>query len=106
MRRSAWFAGCVVAGLLTWALVGCFVDPVHDEQVAALGPEPAGESPGPLHRPGQPCLVCHGGLGPAHQSFSVAGTVFAIVVVPALASIAPSRIRCRIRSRSISTQSS
>jgi hypothetical protein len=78
MRRSAWFAGCVVAGLLTWALVGCFVDPVHDEQVAALGPEPAGESPGPLHRPGQPCLVCHGGLGPAHQSFSVAGTVFAI----------------------------
>jgi hypothetical protein len=64
--------------LTAGAIAGCFVDPVHDQELAQLGPEPAGESPGPLHRPGQPCLVCHGGAGPASQKFSVAGTVFAI----------------------------
>jgi hypothetical protein len=78
MSRAVWLAASTLAAPLAWALVGCFVDPVHDQEVAALGPEPAGGSPGPLHRPGQPCLVCHGGLGPAHQTFSVAGTVYAI----------------------------
>ncbi len=29
------------------------------------------------HRAGQPCLVCHGGQGPASKQFSIAGTVFA-----------------------------
>ena len=53
-------------------------DPVHDNQVAALGPEPAGSSPGPTHRPGQPCLVCHDGSGPGNLKLSVAGTVYAV----------------------------
>jgi len=44
-------------------------DPVHDDQVAALGGEAPGVPHGPLHRPGQPCLLCH-------NDFSVAGTVF------------------------------
>ncbi len=44
-------------------------DPVRSNAVAALGGEAPGVPHGPLHRPGQPCLLCHG-------NFSVAGTVF------------------------------
>jgi hypothetical protein len=57
------------------ASVSC-VDEVHNEDVAALGPEVSGVPPGPLHRPGQPCLTCHGGSGPAKLQFSVGGTVY------------------------------
>ena len=49
---------------------------MHDDAVDALGPEQRGVPKGPLHRPGQPCLVCHGGDGPGSPTFSVAGTVF------------------------------
>lgn len=52
-------------------------DAEHDLQVSALGPEDPAVPAGPDHRPGQPCLVCHGGAGPAHTQFSVAGTVYA-----------------------------
>jgi hypothetical protein len=62
---------------LTWCALSCG-DPVHDDAVNALGPEAPGVDKGPLHRPGQPCLVCHGGSGPASAHFSVAGTVFAL----------------------------
>jgi hypothetical protein len=55
------------------ASVSC-VDEVHNEEVAALGPEVG--SPGPTHRPGQPCLTCHGGSGPSGKQFSVGGTVY------------------------------
>jgi hypothetical protein len=51
-------------------------DAVHDQEVAALGPEAPGVSPGPDHRPGQPCTLCHGGQGPAKVQFTLAGTVF------------------------------
>ena len=54
----------------------CFVDPVHNDEVAALGDENPNVSPGPDHRPGQPCLICHGGSGPGKAQFSVAGTVY------------------------------
>jgi hypothetical protein len=65
-------------GLTTLAaalLIGCF-DPVHDDRVDALGPEAAGVPQGPLHRPGQPCTVCHGGKGPGSPTFDLAGTAF------------------------------
>jgi len=52
---------------------GCY-DTVHDQDVAALGSDPA--PPGPQHRPGQPCLVCHGGSGPASLQLSTGGTVY------------------------------
>jgi hypothetical protein len=68
----------LVAGtgaIASLASVSC-VDEVHSEEVAALGPEVSGVSPGPLHRPGQPCLTCHGGSGPAKLQFSVGGTVY------------------------------
>lgn len=47
-------------------------DPVRDDAIAALGPEKG--SPGPLHRPGQPCALCHDGSTAAE--FAVGGTVF------------------------------
>jgi hypothetical protein len=57
------------------APLGC-VDVVHDDQVQALGDEQSGVSPGPTHRPGQPCLVCHGGQGPSSYQLSLGGTVY------------------------------
>jgi hypothetical protein len=55
--------------------VSC-VDEVHDEEVAALGPETPGVPRGPQHRAGQPCLTCHGGSGPGKEQFSIGGTVY------------------------------
>lgn len=56
-------------------LAAC-IDPVHDDAVEALGPEKRGVRPGPNHRPGQPCLTCHGKDGPASPELSVAGTIY------------------------------
>ena len=52
-------------------------DPVGDADRAALGPETPGVRPGPLHRPGQPCLVCHDGAFGDPPAFSIAGTIYA-----------------------------
>jgi hypothetical protein len=72
MRRS--FRAMLALSLSAIA-VSC-ADPVHDNAVDALGGEVPGVPPGPLHRPGQPCLTCHGGEGPGSPTFSVGGTVF------------------------------
>jgi hypothetical protein len=53
---------------------GC--DPVHSAAVAALGGEAPGVRRGPLHRPGQPCELCHDGAFGDPQEFIVAGTIF------------------------------
>jgi hypothetical protein len=54
---------------------GACADPVREMAKAALGDETPGVPVGPLHRPGQPCLVCHdGGEAPV---FSLAGTIYA-----------------------------
>jgi hypothetical protein len=58
------------------ALTGGCNDATHDMQVQALGPEDPNVPQGPLHRPGQPCLVCHGGIGPASTQLSIGGTVY------------------------------
>jgi|CZKU01.1.fsa_nt_gi hypothetical protein len=50
-------------------------DPAPDSAVAALGPEDAFTPVGPLHRPGQPCLLCHKDGGRA-KPFTLAGTVY------------------------------
>jgi hypothetical protein len=63
-----------IALLACVALVAC--DPVQDNAVTALGGEAAGTRTGPLHRPGQPCLLCHDGALGDPEQFSVAGTVF------------------------------
>jgi hypothetical protein len=51
------------------------VDPEHEAQVAALGPEDPRVPEGPLHRPGQPCALCHSEEGD-EPPFSAAGTIF------------------------------
>lgn len=56
------------------ALAAC-ADPVHDDAVAKLGEELPGVPTGPLHRPGQPCVLCHSAKG-GESEFSLAGTVF------------------------------
>jgi hypothetical protein len=58
------------------ALGGCG-NPVIDQKVAALPPEVAGVKESEWHRPGQPCLLCHGPYGGAKPEMSLAGTVFA-----------------------------
>jgi hypothetical protein len=50
-------------------------DPVRDREIEALGPEAPGVPPGPLHRPGQPCVLCHSEAGVA-EPFLFAGTVY------------------------------
>lgn len=69
--RFATLIACAIA-----AVAASCGSPVHDDAVAAMGEDPTGQHPGPLHRGGQSCLVCHGWLGPANPEFSVAGTVF------------------------------
>jgi mono/diheme cytochrome c family protein len=64
----------VVAAVLAEA---CY-DPVHQDAIANLGGEAPGVAPGPRHRPGQPCLTCHGPEGPADPELAVAGTVYAV----------------------------
>jgi hypothetical protein len=63
-----------LAAVAWLALVAC--DPVQDEAVNTLPGEVAGTPPGPLHRRGQPCLLCHDGALGNPVQFSVAGTVF------------------------------
>src|SRR5207237_1331986 len=58
------------ASPLALLLVAASCDPVDDQQRTDLGGEIGGLRPGPDHRPGQPCLVCH------RTDFAVAGTVF------------------------------
>jgi hypothetical protein len=80
IRVRAFFVGFAVCGA---AMPVACADPVHDDLVDSLGPEAAGVPPGPLHRPGQPCLACHGGEGPASLQFSVGGTIYAVRGEPA-----------------------
>lgn len=51
------------------------VDPLWQAQVDALGPEQPAVPIGPLHRAGQPCLVCHAAQGNA-PAWVAAGTVY------------------------------
>lgn len=72
MRRLA-----LPLALLAVALSASCTDPVRDRAIDALGDELPGVPPGPTHRPGQPCLLCHSDGGPASgKPFAVAGTVY------------------------------
>jgi hypothetical protein len=66
--------------LASWVLGAAILascDPVHEAQKDALGGETPGVRNGPLHRPGQPCIVCHDGALGDPPAFSIAGTIFA-----------------------------
>jgi hypothetical protein len=73
-RRSASFV--LALALAVGASAACFNDPTHDQSVDDQGDDPTGHGNGPLHRAGQPCLVCHDGRGPARAEFAVAGTIY------------------------------
>jgi hypothetical protein len=77
MRTRLPISGLLLLAAITIAVVvpAC-QDPVHDAEVAALGPENPQVPRGQYHRAGQPCTVCHGPEGPASTQFSVAGTIF------------------------------
>jgi hypothetical protein len=64
-----------VVAVVAWPLAACG-DPVRQSALDALGGETNGVPKGPLHRGGQPCLLCHGGEGPGNTVFSLAGTVY------------------------------
>jgi hypothetical protein len=76
MVKSHRLARIVAALALPLTIASCG-DPQHDDAVTALGPEDPSVPRGPLHRPGQPCLTCHGSLGPAQAQFSLGGTIYA-----------------------------
>jgi hypothetical protein len=56
------------------AIAAC--DPVHSDAINALGDNAPGTRNGPLHRPGEPCLLCHDGAITDPNAFSVAGTIY------------------------------
>lgn len=73
----------ILRSLLTLASVtallagaGCSYDPVPQAIIDSLPPD-EGE-PGPNHRPGQPCNVCHSKYGGASPVFAVAGTAYTL----------------------------
>ena len=79
MSTRAQLAGVpllLVGAIVVASLAPSCSDPVHDAQVASLGPEYPGIPQGQYHRAGQPCTVCHGPEGPASTQFSMAGTIF------------------------------
>ncbi len=57
------------------ALAGCN-NPVIDAQIEALGGESPDTPAGPFHRPGQPCVLCHGVYYGADPQLVIGGTVF------------------------------
>lgn len=71
MQRTFVLAGA----LATLTAAGCS-DPVVDDAIDALGPEAPGVPQGPLHRAGQPCVLCHSSGGPGELEMSFGGTVY------------------------------
>lgn len=51
-------------------------DPLNDNQIAVLGDEQDGFPPSDIHRPGQPCVLCHSEYGGAEPELSIGGTLF------------------------------
>lgn len=70
----AWRAAAI--GLVAWVTGPACLGTTPEEDAAdEAGPEDGDE--GPTHRPGQPCLACHGAdYTPGGEVLAVAGTVF------------------------------
>lgn len=71
--------------LAALSLAGACHDPVKEQAQAALGPEDPAVPRGPLHRPNQPCVLCHGPGGES-PTMAFAGTIY---VDPAARTPAP-----------------
>jgi hypothetical protein len=75
--RSPLVAAGVMSALAALVAIGvgaCRYDPVPQEIIDSLGEETG--TPGPTHRPGQPCLVCHSTYEGAAPAMAVGGTVY------------------------------
>lgn len=75
MKSSTLRNGVAVSLVALWffaVLSGCN-NPLREEAITELGGELSGVPIGPLHRAGQPCLMCHDGS--MSTAFSVAGTI-------------------------------
>ncbi len=57
-------------------LAGC-PSPVNDDAIDALGGECEGVPENEFHRPGQPCVLCHGEYQGDSPILSIGGTIFA-----------------------------
>ena len=66
---------CLGTATLLALLTSCG-DPVRDEQIEALGEEQPEFPPSAIHRPGQPCVLCHSQYGGAEPEMSMGGTLF------------------------------
>jgi hypothetical protein len=74
-RTLRFVTACGVLAITAFA-TSC-TDPVKDHAIERLGPEQGGVPEGPLHRPGQPCVLCHSDGGPASDhKFAIAGTIY------------------------------
>jgi len=60
---------------LVLVLAGCD-NPIVDAKIEALGGEAADTPVGEYHRPGQPCVLCHGEYYGADPELVIGGTVF------------------------------
>lgn len=58
------------------SLCGCD-DPYLDNLIEELGEEQDGYAPSEIHRPGQPCVLCHSEYDGAEPILSFGGTLFA-----------------------------
>ncbi|MFO0736990.1 MAG: hypothetical protein U0270_13975 [Labilithrix sp.] len=80
MLRSYASRFLAFTGIVALVAVGnsCNLDPVHKNNVKALGEEKPDDYPpeSEFHRPGEPCALCHSTRGPADSEFVLAGTVF------------------------------
>ena len=76
-RRPRIAPALVISCSIALATAAGCANPIADAQILELGLEDPAVPPSDIHRPGQPCLLCHGpgkGTGP---EMAVAGTVFA-----------------------------
>jgi len=75
---SRWVIGSGLAAITALAsLAGCG-NPALDTQINELGGEVPGVEASEYHRPGQPCLVCHGPYDGAKPQMLIGGTIFAL----------------------------
>lgn len=63
------------SAVVTALFGGCRYDPVPQEAIENLPPEDAA-GPSELHRPGQPCVLCHSDYWDAEPHLAIGGTVF------------------------------
>jgi hypothetical protein len=75
--------------LVPLALVVACGDPVRSNAIDKLGGENPSVKPGPLHRPGQPCVLCHDGNGPGNMVLAFGGTIYQsqVALTPAVGAI-------------------